>query len=249
MRERVLHALDLGMLGDWQGAKRSLENLDDPIVPRLMTLMTEQQRREHDRLEAQTLTRHELGNALSIAQANIEAMIDGILAPTSERLTGIRDALQTCGALLDDLKRQYLPIGENRPNGDDINLCELISTQIDLISNIAESKNVRVAYEDRHPDEASCCTYHGDRERTAHLVRNVLLSAVRYTPPGGTIAIDRLRPNGQIDVSVNHYPNGDAYAVGFSLVSKLLDALGAQAHLTSESTSQNTFTIQLPVAS
>src|SRR5690348_12571812 len=63
VRERVLHALDLGMLGDWDGAKRSLENLDDPIVPRLTALLTDQQRRERERAEVQAVARHELGNA------------------------------------------------------------------------------------------------------------------------------------------------------------------------------------------
>lgn len=248
MRERVLHSLDLGMLGDWEGAKRSLENLDDPIAPRLITLMTEQQRRERDRLEAQTLTRHELGNALSIAQANIEAMIDGILEPTGERLTGIRDALQTCGALLDDLKHQYRPQRTGESGSGEFNVGELISTQIDLVSSIAESKNVRVSYDDPNGTGADSVMYRGDAERVAHLIRNLLLSAIRYTPPGGRIAIDRLRSNGQIDFSVRHYPNGNPNGVGFSLVSKLLDALGADARLTSESAAHNTFTMQLPIA-
>ena len=64
MHERLLHALDLGMFGDWETAKRTLENLDDPLVPRLISLMTQQQRCERDRCEAQALARHELGNAL-----------------------------------------------------------------------------------------------------------------------------------------------------------------------------------------
>jgi len=98
MQERVLHALDLGMLGDWEGAKRSLEQFDDPLVSRLLALITDQQRLEKERAETLAVARHELGNALSIAQANVEAMLDGLLEATPDRLAGIRDALQSCGA-------------------------------------------------------------------------------------------------------------------------------------------------------
>ncbi len=37
--------------------------------------------------------RHEIGNILAIAQANIEAMVDGVLEPTSQRIRNVEDAL------------------------------------------------------------------------------------------------------------------------------------------------------------
>lgn len=47
--------------------------------------------------------RHEIGNALSIAQANLEGMLDGIVEPSLERLEGIRDALVTASQRLIEL--------------------------------------------------------------------------------------------------------------------------------------------------
>ena len=38
--------------------------------------------------------RHELGNLLSIALANVEGMIDGLVAPTTSRLESVADALR-----------------------------------------------------------------------------------------------------------------------------------------------------------
>ena len=38
--------------------------------------------------------RHELGNLLSIALANVEGMIDGLVAPTPSRLESVADALR-----------------------------------------------------------------------------------------------------------------------------------------------------------
>jgi signal transduction histidine kinase len=247
VRERLLHALDLGMLGDWEAAKRSLENLDDPTVPRLISLMTQQQRYERDRSDAQALARHELGNALSIAQANIEAMIDGVLEPSNERLYGIRSALQTCGALLDDLKKPFPPQRQSTPRVEEFNICNLITSQIQFVSTIAESKNVRIAYTPRDLFAEHCMKYRGDPDRIAHLVRNALLSAVRYTPPGGTIEVDFLQPDSKIELALRHSRNGHPDAVGFSLASKLLEALGTDAQVTSESSSANTFVIKLPV--
>lgn len=105
MREKIiLHALDLCMLGEWQAAKKIIEQADDPIAERLTMLATEQQVQRNEREKLQKMARHELGNALSIAQANLEAMVDGVLEITPERLHGIRESLRTAGALLADIK-------------------------------------------------------------------------------------------------------------------------------------------------
>ena len=38
--------------------------------------------------------RHELGNLLGIALANVEGMIDGLIAPTTSHLESVADALR-----------------------------------------------------------------------------------------------------------------------------------------------------------
>lgn len=245
MRERVLHALDLGMLGDWDGAKRSLEDLDDPIVPRLMALLTEQQRRERERMEVQAVARHELGNAISIAQANMEALVDGVLEPTPERLAGIRDALITCGLLLEDLKKQSRPPRKDHLRSVVFDVCELIASQVDLVSGIAETKNVKLDFELCRLQLKACTEYSGDPDRVALIVRDTLLGAVRYTPPGGTIHIGCVKPDAEIELSISVSTTGTA-ALGFSLASKLLEALGGQAQILAEHPRGTTFVLQLP---
>lgn len=247
MRERVLHALDLGMLGDWDGAKRSLEYLEDPIVPRLTALLTDQQRRERERAEMQAVVRHELGNAIAIAQANMEALVDGVLEPTSERLAAIRDAMITCGVLLEDLKKQYRVQRDNHVRIAVFDVCELISSQVLLISGIAESKNVHVHYEQCGLHLQSCTQYRGDPDRVALIVRDALLASVRYTPPGGVIDVSCARPSGGIELAV---ATGSAErndeTLGFSLVSKLLESLGGQARVLTEHSRGTTFVLHLP---
>jgi hypothetical protein len=53
--------------------------------------------------------RHELSNLLSVALANVEGMIDGLMPPTASRLEAVAEALRRAGSLLqkerDDLQR------------------------------------------------------------------------------------------------------------------------------------------------
>jgi len=44
--------------------------------------------------------RHELGNLVAVALANVEAMIDGLVEPTPERLEALADALRRARILL-----------------------------------------------------------------------------------------------------------------------------------------------------
>ena len=104
MDENLLRALDLCMAEDWDGAKLSLGSLDDAAATRLAMLITLLQEREKNRLEMLKKARHELGNTLSVAQANLEAMLDGVLETTPERLRSIVNSLRSAGAAVLELK-------------------------------------------------------------------------------------------------------------------------------------------------
>ncbi len=88
MNDRTLLALDLAAEGKWEEARALLD--------------VRRQREEEQRRALQTV-RHEVGNMLTIAQANVEGMLDGVVEPTLERLEGIRDALQSASERLKEL--------------------------------------------------------------------------------------------------------------------------------------------------
>ena len=44
--------------------------------------------------------RHELGNLLAVALANVEGMVDGLVSPTPDRLEAVADALRRSRDLL-----------------------------------------------------------------------------------------------------------------------------------------------------
>jgi signal transduction histidine kinase len=235
------------MLGDWDAAKRSLEDVDDPIVPRLTALFTDQQRRERERAEVQAIARHELGNAISIAQANMEALVDGVLEPTPDRLASIRDAMIACGHLLQDLKKQSRPVRDNAVHIAVFDLCDLIASQVGLVGSIAQAKSVAVEFESCRRVAGAVREFRGDPDRVALIIRDVLLGAIRYTPPGGRIEISCARPNGEVELSISTGLTHNGETLGFSLASKLLEVIGSQAAIHAEHPHHTTFALRLPV--
>jgi two-component system phosphate regulon sensor histidine kinase PhoR len=214
-----------------------LEQVQDPIVPRLLTLLTEQQRREKERKEAHAVARHRLGNAISIAQANVEALADGVLEPTRERLYAIRDALQSSGAMLDELRIEHRN-GSQPPSGmQRLDVRALLMREIGMLAPVAQAKNVEISCAPvaEHSDE-----FHGDAHAVAQAIRHVLLSAVRYTPPGGTIHVSWGNDAGELLLTVS--------GEGFSVLSKLVEAVGSQAYAVNESQSSATMGVSLAVA-
>jgi signal transduction histidine kinase len=183
----LLHVLDLATLRDWHGAKAALETLDDAAAARLFGLVSELDHYEEQRRKADSHLRHEIGNALSIVRANLEAIIDGILPATPERLKGMSDALSEASLLLDDFRQ---PRGiEEIASGpvQTIDLSQLVETQSAMFASIATSKSVAIV--NRCSGAAR-----GDVERCGQLVRNVLLGSIRFAPPKGVIEIDSAPP-------------------------------------------------------
>ncbi len=273
MREELLqHAIDLAILGDWEGSKHCLMSLDDPAASRLIALLTQQQERESQDARVHAVAQHELGNALSIAQANVEGMLDGVLDATPERLNGIRDALQTAAVLLSDLKQVDKPaVASNNIDVSVFNVCDLIAAQVSMIRGVAESKNVFVGYEPCGLAHAACINYRGDAVRTGQILRNVLLNAVRYTPPGGRINVLCYRPDGELTLTISDSGPGigddeaphvfepgfrgrgaagaDGQGLGLSVVSKLLQALGGEARIVNQTREGATFVIRPALSS
>lgn len=48
---------------------------------------------------------HDIGNMLSIAQANVEGMLDEVVPTTQERLEGVREALVSARAMLEQWRK------------------------------------------------------------------------------------------------------------------------------------------------
>ena len=103
--DHVLAALDFALRKEWDQAKAALEPHEDATAGRLFLLIADLEHEEHVRERAHLHLRHEIGNALSIAQANIEGILDGVVPATPERLKNIHSSLTQASGLLEDLRR------------------------------------------------------------------------------------------------------------------------------------------------
>lgn len=179
----MLHALDLLALYDWNSARDLLERIDDPLADRLLMLSNDLQKREREREHLLATTRHEVANALAIALANIEGVIDGVVDPTPTRRRGIREALVAAGERLEGLKAQA---PENLPTAGPVakvNLASVSSNQMAFVSGLAKAKHVTLAFAGDSSDS------YGEPVRIGAIIRDALVTAVRRTPPGGDVSV------------------------------------------------------------
>lgn len=82
---RISAAISRAEKGNWGDLHRLCDDLRDA---------------ERARIEAVARLRHDVGNLLSIAQANVEAMLDGIVQATPERLDSVRESIVLAGDAL-----------------------------------------------------------------------------------------------------------------------------------------------------
>ena len=271
MIQTLLHALDLATAGDPEAGLRVLDGLDDPVTVRLLDLFAELVQERNLRIRTQSLLSHEIGNALSIAQANLEGIMDGVLEPTPERYAGMRSALESVARLLEDWRRPPKSLEEKTQTirVENFNICAMIAAQASLIEGLARAKNVALKFSPCDEHHPGCSHYRGDPQRTGQILRNVLINAVRYTPPGGQVELLCERPEAAITLVIKDTGPGIAAedlprifdegfrgkaatiqgsGMGLSVVSQLLRALGGKAHVLSEEGDGATFVIELPAS-
>jgi signal transduction histidine kinase len=182
VRQELLHVIDLLTLQDWSGAKAALETSKEPEAPRLYALAAELDHRGEQERKANALLRHEVGNALSIVRANLEGIIDEVLPVTRERLASMHDALGSAILVIDDYRQGPPAQARPRREAQAIDVATLVETQRAALGELAESKRVTVA-------NAARGAPHADVVASAHIVREALAAAIRFTPPGGRIGV------------------------------------------------------------
>jgi len=267
-RSTILHAIDLASMREWDDAKMLLESIDDPVANRLFMLICELEEIEHVRLRQRSVIRHEVGNAITIAQANVEGIIDGLLPSTPARMEGIRSSLASAATIIDGLRRLPEP---GRP--DDVicieafDICSLIGAHASAIAGLAEAKGVSVIYDSCGEHHRSCQTFRGDASGVGQILRNVLINAVRYTPPGGSVEISCDREGSDITLVVQDSGEGiaaedvpyvfeegyrgknarkESSGLGLGVVKKLAKLFGGNARVVEDGKRGATFVITLP---
>ena len=133
---------------------------------------------------------HELRSPLTNLRAHLEALEDGLLAPTPETLASLGDEVRLLGRLVDELQDLALAeAGQLALERGPVDLAGEIERAVNAARPAADELGIRL--ETDLP--ASLPGVEGDARRLAQILRNLLGNALTHTPPGGRI-VARARP-------------------------------------------------------
>jgi len=210
---------------------------------------------------------HEMRNALTVAKANLEAFIDGKLAPTPQRLDAVLQALSQLESMLEDLRIIGPVVGESA-RMQSIDVCTLLEREFQAIDASARAKDISLQVTRCAVAAPECRHFLADPLRVGQIVKNVLLNAVRYTPAGGVISIDCSRRADELAITISdsgpginpseaqrlfepgfrgsaaaHVP-GSGH--GLALVKRFVEGQGGTVSVSSENGHGAIFTVRLP---
>src|SRR4030042_411113 len=144
---------------------------------------------------------HELRNPLSIIQGNLEAWLDGVIAPAPDQVASVYDETVLLSRLITDLRDLSLAeAGQLKLYQNPTELGEFIFAEIASVQTRCQEKQISISAE--LPARLPLVLI--DKDRIRQVLHNLVDNALRYTPAGGSIEIgaDYDKP-GWVTVSVS----------------------------------------------
>lgn len=155
---------------------------------------------------------HELRTPLSVIQANLEAMLDGVLPTTPQEIASLRDEVALLTRLVADLRLLSLAeAGQLKLERVQTDLGAVVSRVVERMQPQAELAGVTLEVEVT-PELPSV---HADADRISQVVNNLVSNALRYTPAGGKITVHvwpEMTANDQATVAVSVTDTGTGIA-------------------------------------
>lgn len=127
---------------------------------------------------------HELRTPLAALQINLEALVDGIIQPTQERLSGIYIEVLRVNRLVGDLTQ--LTKYENKSeklNLSTFNLSEIIYTIKFSLESKAINREITLLVDSTVQDVI------GDSDKLSQVLVNLVSNSIKYSEKGGTILL------------------------------------------------------------
>ncbi len=127
---------------------------------------------------------HELRTPIATLQSHMEAMIDGIWKPDSERLKSCHEEIVRISKMVGDLEKLVRYESENLSlNKSEFNISELIWHIIQNFESDYRIKGVDINFVGE--DEL----VKADRDKISQVIVNLISNALKYTPQGGNVEI------------------------------------------------------------
>jgi signal transduction histidine kinase len=142
---------------------------------------------------------HELRTPLSVMQATLEAMLDGVLVPDTSELRNLHSEARRLARLVDDLRTLSLADeGRLELELEPVDVGELVEQVVGQTSSAAEARQITL----RAEIEPSIPPVTADGDRLIQVLTNLLGNALRYAPESGHVTVRAAKADGKVRLSV-----------------------------------------------
>jgi signal transduction histidine kinase len=146
---------------------------------------------------------HEFRTPIATLQSHLEAMIDGIWTPDTQRLKSCHEEVVRIGRMVGDIEKLAKYEGENLVlNKELFDLSELIQNIVHNFESDFESKGVQLKFISEKQ------TISADRDKISQIVVNLLSNALKYTAEGGSVVVELRGLNKGIEIVVGDNGRG-----------------------------------------
>ena len=170
---------------------------------------------------------HELRTPLSVIQANLEALVDGVYPTDEAHLQSVLEETRVMSRLLNDLQTlSTAEAGALVLHREATEPLELVDAAVRSFATHASESGVRL--ETRVTDPVS--EVEVDRLRIGEVLSNLLSNALRHTPSGGAVTVAAVDTDDGVEFSVIDSGSGiatDRLPHVFDRFSKAPDSPGA----------------------
>jgi two-component system sensor histidine kinase BaeS len=224
---------------------------------------------ERRRLQLVGDVAHELRTPLATLDGYLEGLEDGVIEPKDETWRLLRSETARLTRLVDELAELWRAEAHQLSlKIERVDLAEVCRDVVERFTPLAEERNI-----DLNLDVPAATLARADRDRVSQIVANYLSNAIRYAPPGSSVAVSARVQGGNAVVAVTDEGAGltanqleivferfyrvdpsrtralGGSGIGLAIVRALADAMGGRAYAESDGPGRGSrFLVELPAA-
>jgi len=213
---------------------------------------------------------HELRTPLTVLQGTLEAMLDGVYAPSHENLQIALAQVRTLSRLVEDLRvLARVDAGELDLHRVPVDVTSFLRQTVETYQIPAHARGISLTLD----ASGAAPTVQADPDRLSQVLGNLISNALRYTPEGGRVqvAVSMRRPDALVSVaddgagiapedlphvfdrfwradSARRRATGGS-GLGLTIARSLIEAHGGHIWAESAEGHGSTFTFSLPLGS
>ncbi len=150
---------------------------------------------------------HELRTPLSVLQGNLWAILNDAYPLEKAEISRLYDEVRLLSRLVEDLRELALAdAGQLHLNRQPTDVAQVIRHTVGNLGLAAEAQEVSLSIQ--LPDDLPPAR--ADADRVAQVLRNLLVNALRHTPPGGSVTVSAGCVAGEIEIAVADTSEGIA---------------------------------------